>query len=103
MAEGRIVKALSGFYYVQAEDGIYARKGRGVFRKQKITPLVGEFVKFDYTDKNESYIQTIADRKNELTKTPRANINKAVIVTTVREQSFSTLFLNRFLVNLEAK
>lgn len=103
MAEGRIVKALSGFYYVQAEDGIYACKGRGVFRKQKITPLVGDFVTFDYTDKNEGYIQTIADRKNELTRPPIANITQAVIVTTVCEPTFSSLLLDRFLVKVEAK
>ena len=37
MAEGKIVKALSGFYYVQHEGGITQCRGRGVFRKNKIT------------------------------------------------------------------
>ncbi len=41
MPEGKIVKALSGFYYVQHEEGITQCRGRGVFRKNKITPLVG--------------------------------------------------------------
>src|SRR5699024_4757850 len=103
MAEGRIVKALSGFYYVQAGDGIYACTGRGVFRKQKITPLVGDFVTFDYTDNNEGDIQTIAARINELTRPPIANITQAVNVTTVREATFSSLLLDRFLVKVEAK
>lgn len=103
MAEGRIIKAISGFYYVQADDGIYTCKGRGVFRKQKITPLVGDFVTFDYTDEKEGYIQTIADRKNELTRPPIANITQAIIVTTACEPIFSSLLLDRFLVKVAAK
>lgn len=46
MPEGKIVKALSGFYYVQHEEGITQCRGRGVFRKNKITPLVGDQVVF---------------------------------------------------------
>lgn len=41
MTEGRIIKALSGFYYVQTDEGIIQCRGRGLFRKKKITPLVG--------------------------------------------------------------
>src|SRR5699024_9419701 len=69
----------------------------------KITPLVGDFVTFDYTDKSEGYIQTIADRKNELTRPPIANITQAIIVTTVCEPKFSSLLLDRFLVKVETK
>lgn len=103
MAEGQIIKAVSGFYYVQSHDGIYTCKGRGVFRKQKITPLVGDFVSFDYTDKDEGYIQTIEKRKNELTRPPIANITQSIIVTTACEPDFSSLLLDRFLVKLEEK
>ncbi|MFB4475498.1 ribosome small subunit-dependent GTPase A, partial [Oceanobacillus caeni] len=38
MAEGRIIKALSGFYYVKSNDNLYQCRGRGVFRNKKITP-----------------------------------------------------------------
>ncbi len=41
MTEGRIIKALSGFYYVQTDEGIIQCRGRGLFRKKKITPLSG--------------------------------------------------------------
>ena len=40
--KGKIVKGISGFYYVHvAETGIYECKAKGIFRNQKIKPLVG--------------------------------------------------------------
>ena len=39
---GRIVKALSGFYYVQAEQDVIECRARGKFRKERLTPLVGD-------------------------------------------------------------
>src|SRR5690625_1022605 len=77
MAEGRIIKALSGFYYVKSEDTIFACKGRGVFRKRKVSPLVGDFVSFQVTDELEGYITEIKPRDNALKRPPIANINQA--------------------------
>ena len=43
--KGKIVKGISGFYYVHvAETGIYECKAKGIFRNQKIKPLVGDDV-----------------------------------------------------------
>src|SRR5690625_2440224 len=103
MTEGRIVKALSGFYYVQANSTVYACKGRGVFRNQRITPLVGDFVTFDITENEEGYIKTIEPRKNKLIRPPIANVTGAVIVNAVSQPSFSALLLDRFLVLAESK
>ena len=45
--EGRIVKALSGFYYVREASGAITQcRARGIFRKERITPLVGDMVSF---------------------------------------------------------
>ena len=41
---GLIVKGIGGFYYVETADGLYECKARGVFRKKRITPLVGDKV-----------------------------------------------------------
>lgn len=103
MREGRITKALSGFYYVQNEEGLYQCRGRGVFRKRKISPLVGDFVKFDYDSEDEGYILEIMDRKNELIRPPIANIDQAIIVSSAVMPDFSPLLLDRFLVLIEAK
>lgn len=103
MAEGRIIKALSGFYYVQSNGTIYACKGRGVFRNQNITPLVGDFVVFDITENGEGYIKEIKPRDNELFRPPIANVTQAIIVNAACHPSFSSLLLDRFLVLAESK
>lgn len=103
MAEGIIMKALSGFYYVKSNDHLYACKGRGVFRNQNITPLVGDKVVFNVTENNEGYITEICPRQNELVRPPVANITQAIIVSTVCQPTFSPLLLDRFLVIIEAK
>src|SRR5690625_221652 len=103
MAEGRIIKALSGFYYVQSDHTIYACKGRGVFRNQNISPLVGDFVSFDITNNAEGYITEIKSRNNELTRPPIANVTQAIIVNAVTQPTFSALLLDRFLALVESK
>lgn len=103
MPEGRIVKALSGFYYVQSSDKMYACKGRGLFRNQNITPLVGDYVIFEKTNDEEGYITEIKPRKNELIRPPIANVTQAVVVHSANHPTFSTLLLDRFLVILELK
>lgn len=102
MQEGRIIKALSGFYYVKSADEIYTCRGRGVFRNKNISPLVGDFVKFDITEHKEGYVQEIKKRKNELIRPPVANITQAIIVNAAVDPKFSTLLLDRFLVVVEA-
>src|SRR5699024_10091784 len=103
MKEGRIIKALSGFYYVQSEDEIYTCRGRGVFRKRRITPLVGDYVSFEVRNNNEGYVTEIKQRKNEFNRPPIANIDQAIITCSVKSPEFSPLLLDRFLVMFESK
>lgn len=103
MKEGRIVKALSGFYYVYSDRKIYACKGRGVFRNRKITPLVGDFVTFDLTNNQEGYITNIKERTNELVRPPIANVTQAILVNSIVEPTFSKQLLDRFIVIAESK
>ncbi|AIF66331.1 ribosome small subunit-dependent GTPase A [Terribacillus saccharophilus] len=104
MPSGKIMKALSGFYYVLTEDGeTYQCRGRGVFRKQKITPLVGDQVEFEAETKQEGYVLDVGPRKNELVRPPIANIDQAIIVTSAAQPDFSTALLDRFLVLVESK
>ncbi|MFB1049618.1 ribosome small subunit-dependent GTPase A [Paraliobacillus sp. JSM ZJ581] len=102
MPDGKIMKALSGFYYVKTERGLYQCRGRGLFRKKKLTPLVGDNVNFDIQEDNEGYITAIKERRNELKRPAVANIDQAIIVVSAKEPDFSTLLLDRFLVLVEA-
>ncbi|WP_102346983.1 ribosome small subunit-dependent GTPase A [Bacillus sp. Marseille-P3661] len=102
MAEGKIIKALSGFYYVLAENGIIQCRGRGVFRKNGITPLVGDYVSFEAENEYEGYIMEVKDRKNELVRPPISNVDQGILVFSAVEPDFSPLLLDRFLVLIES-
>lgn len=101
MPEGKILKALSGFYYVMNGEGLVQCRGRGVFRKNKVTPLVGDEVVYQAENENEGYILEVKERKNELLRPPIANVDQALLVFSAVEPSFSTALLNRFLVLVE--
>lgn len=101
MPEGKIIKALSGFYYVKVKDEIYECKARGKFRKQAFKPLVGDEVEFQVENQNEGYILKIKPRKNELIRPPICNIDQALIVVSAKEPDFSTLLLDKFLLMIE--
>lgn len=99
--KGKIIKALSGFYYVASEDEIFQTRARGNFRNRKITPLVGDEVIFESSNQTYGYLLEILPRKNELVRPPVANVDQGVVVTSLVEPNFSYNLLDRFLVTLE--
>ena len=102
MATGQIRKALSGFYYVQDGQQLIQTRGRGIFRKRGITPLVGDFVEYEVEGNNDGTLTKVEARKNELVRPPIANIDQALLVFSVVEPEFNTILLDRFLVVLES-
>ena len=101
MPEGKIIKALSGFYYVIDEGRTIQCRGRGVFRKRNVTPLVGDTVVYQYENEQEGYILEVKDRKNELVRPPISNVDQAILVFSATEPAFSTVLLDRFLTIIE--
>lgn len=99
--EGRIIKALAGFYYVISNEVVYTCKARGKFRKTRQKPLVGDQVEFDIDENNEGYIQKLLPRKNELTRPPICNVDQALLVFSITHPSFDSLLLDRFLAMVE--
>ena len=79
--EGIILKALSGFYYVDDGHGkLVACRGRGKFRHQKVTPLVGDRVEFTELEGESGILDAILPRKNEFQRPAVANIDQLVVV-----------------------
>lgn len=76
---GRIVKALSGFYYVQTADGLVECKARGRFRKDGITPLVGDLVELS-VDNGKGTVDAVLPRKNSFVRPAVANIDVLVLL-----------------------
>ncbi|GGG86532.1 ribosome small subunit-dependent GTPase A [Staphylococcus pragensis] len=98
METGRIIKLVSGVYQVDVEGKLYNTKPRGLFRKKKFSPIVGDIVDFDIQNIDEGYIHHVHDRRNALKRPPVSNIDGLIIVMSAFEPEFSTQLLDRFLV-----
>ena len=101
MTQGIIIKALSGFYYIESDGVIYQTRARGVFRKRGQSPLVGDVVEFESSNLQEGTLTKILPRKNAIVRPPVANVDVGIIVMSAVEPEFSTHLVDRFLVYLE--
>ena len=104
--QGKIIKGIAGFYYVHVvESGVYECKAKGVFRKEKIKPLVGDNVRIEILDEENKTgnIVEIFPRKNELIRPAVANIDQALVVFAVTKPTPHFNLLDRFLVMMERK
>lgn len=102
MSKGQIRKAISGFYYIYSEGETYQTRGRGLLRKENITPLVGDKVLFESTTKKDGVLTEVLPRENQLPRPPVANVDLAVLVISAVEPAFSTQLLDRYLTVLES-
>lgn len=94
--DGIIIKGIGGFYYVEAADGIiYECKARGVFRKEKITPLAGDKVEISVDENNKNSVDKIYERRNMFKRPPIANVDKLVIVSSVCDPRPNLLIIDR--------
>ena len=103
--QGKIIKGIAGFYYVHVvESGVYECKAKGIFRKEKIKPLVGDCVDIKVLDdiEKEGNIVEILPRKNELIRPAAANIDQALVVFAVSNPEPHFNLLDRFLVMMES-
>ena len=80
MSEGRIQKAISGFYYVDTGTEVLTCRARGKFRKDGITPLVGDRVEVRELGNGEGFVEAILPRKNAFTRPAVANIDQLVVI-----------------------
>ncbi len=103
MIEGIIIKGIGGFYYVDTQVGLIECRARGVFRKNKIKPLVGDYVLIRITKEDEKtgYIEEIKERKNEVKRPAVANIDQLVIVFSVKNPNPNFLLLDKLIIASE--
>ena len=103
MIDGIIIKGIGGFYYVDTDNGLYECRARGIFRKEKIVPLVGDNVKIGIVDEEnkKGVVEEIFERETELIRPPIANVNKAIIVFAIKNPSPNLSLLDRFIVLAE--
>ncbi|MCR5207987.1 MAG: ribosome small subunit-dependent GTPase A [Eubacterium sp.] len=101
---GKIIKGIGGFYYVDTDDGVYECKARGSFRKQGITPLVGDNVEITVNNgDHENTVDRIFERKNSLVRPPLANLDRLFIVSSLVEPKINTLIIDKLIAIAEYK
>ena len=103
--EGKIIKGIAGFYYVHASETnlIYECKAKGIFRNQKIKPLVGDDVEIDTEDQptGNGIITRVLPRKNELIRPAVANVDQAMVIFAAAEPDPNLNLLDRFLIMMQ--
>ena len=101
--QGTIRKALSGFYYVQTDDGLVTCRARGKFRYQKITPLVGDRVAITVQDDGSGSLDHILPRRNAFQRPAVANLDQLVIIASGAIPVSDPFLLDRIISLAESK
>lgn len=96
--KGQIIKISSDLNFVSFENEVYPCKARGIFRKEHITPVVGDYVLFS---KEKQLIEEILPRKNVFQRPKVSNIDQAFLITSLKEPEFSLNLLDKFITLME--
>lgn len=96
--KGQIVKISSDLHFVNCDDEIFPCKCRGIFRKEHIIPVVGDYVLFS---KEKKLIEEILPRKNIFQRPKVSNIDRAFLITSLKLPDFSLNLLDKFLILME--
>jgi len=103
MIKGKIIKGIGGFYYVEAAETVYECKAKGIFRKNKISPLAGDDVLISINNNSENRIEEILPRKNFLVRPPVANLDQLFIVSSTVEPEINTFIIDKLTAIAEYK
>ena len=96
--KGQIVKISSDLHFVNCDDEVFSCKCRGIFRKEHIIPVVGDYVLFS---KEKKLIEEILPRKNIFQRPKVSNIDRAFLITSLKLPDFSLNLLDKFLTLME--
>lgn len=96
--QGIVIGLIAGFYDVQTANDIVRTRARGVFRKNKLKPTVGDHVNIQIDDQGTNYLVEILPRKNLIGRPALANVNHVLLVMSAVQPDFSLQLLDRFLI-----
>lgn len=99
--QGKIIKSSGGFYYIRYESQRIETRARGVFRHEKITPLVGDLVEFKYDNNTLGYIEKVYPRKNMLIRPKVANVDQALIVIPLQNPAYNLNLIDKMIAQCE--
>ena len=101
--DGRILKGIGGFYYVDTTQGLVECKARGKFRKTIGKPIVGDLVELEVQPDGTGYLLEIRSRKNSLIRPAVANLDLIVIVATEASPKTDPFLIDKVIAIAENK
>ncbi len=96
-ALGILTKIIGGFYYVEVDNKLYECKARGIFRKNNITPIVGDNVEITINQAGYSSIDRVLKRKNSIVRPALANVDNLVIVSSVVDPNVNLYLIDKMI------
>lgn len=102
-SEGIIIKGIGGFYYVRTQTETVECHARGKFRKNELSPIVGDKVIIEYNKDGTGHIVKILPRKNFLIRPGVSNVDVLVLVSAAQSPLPDFMLLDKLLVLAESK
>lgn len=98
--QGRVIKGIAGFYYVQTDYGVYECKAKGIFRKMKIKIIPGDYVTIEVLSEEEKKgnIESLSERQNELIRPVVSNVDQALIIFAAQKPQPNFNLLDRMIL-----
>ena len=101
--QGLIIENISNLYKVKVKDNIYEATARGKFKKDDITPIVGDRVELQIIDEEnkKAVIEKINERTVYIKRPKLANINQIIFVISSKDPKPDLLMLDKQLAFAE--
>ena len=101
--QGFIIENISNLYQIKNDNKVYEATARGKFKKDDITPVVGDFVQFEIVDEEnkKAVITEIEERKVYIKRPKLANITQLIFVLSSKEPKPDLLMLDKQLAFAE--
>ncbi len=111
--QGLIIENIANLYKIENRENhksnknspkeIYEAYARGRFKKEEITPVVGDFVEFQITDEEnkKAVITEILERKVYIKRPKMANITQLILVVSSKDPKPDLLMLDKQLAFAE--
>ena len=101
--QGLIIENISNLYKIKTEKGIYEANARGKFKKEEITPVVGDKVEIQILDEEnkKAVIEEIQERTTYIKRPKMGNITQLVLVVSSKNPKPDLLLLDKQLAFAE--
>ena len=100
---GRIIKQTGGFYYVDTAEKVVECRARGLFRKEGITPLVGDIAEIEMTESGKGFVTALLPRKNFMIRPAVANIDLLLLILSIADPPPNLSVVDKMLAIAEKK